>query len=653
MDDEDGFHEPNADEQRARLIAELSFEFMNASRPISSDLIWHTYYPELKRDSFSRRFLRDREDLAKCGVVLLDCDLEDGQNGWVIDERHSFAGESSLSNEDAYVLEVACRQLISDPTFPYPEDLRLALAKVNRSFRGLPPLALPAATSAQSPTLPTLEAAFDDRVACDITYRDAKGDESSRRICVLGLFGLRDSIYVVGASVAPGGSPDLGVVRDYKASRVMAAKPVKSVRYVIPEDFDIAEHVFLPFQLGPRSCDGVFFVSHARLADMRKDSLDRGEFEAAADGGAQWTVWISDVDAAASWAISEGIRPISPKGLVDAWSGLLHGHSAMKASGPVDPPVASGRRGRGRPGSFRLARDFIVLLSSLQREGDAITVPVVSDRLGISADEARFLIDSLVSINVSDGGYLPVSYDDEGIELMFGNGVKGRPLRLSRSETYALLAAMDRLGVADDDPVRQGIRLSVANASVASEEVERLLAPVGVPAAGESLHLCLRGLVDGRRVAFDYQGSHDDNPRHRVVEPSLVRRSGSAWLLDARDVDIDLPRTFRVDRMSDVVVTDEPFSPAQHVAAASDESRLVTLRLANPAYLNILEWPGLSVERVDGGVVIATISYLGGDWLPRHIAACGGTATTDDAELNSLVEAIIQKELASTGDEAR
>ena len=41
--------------------------------------------------------------------------------------------------------------------------------------------------------------------------------------------------------------------------------------------------------------------------------------------GTVWAVDVSDVSAAASWAVAMGIRPIAPEPLVAAWRGILEG----------------------------------------------------------------------------------------------------------------------------------------------------------------------------------------------------------------------------------------------------------------------------------------------------------------------------------------
>ena len=53
----------------------------------------------------------------------------------MVDERSSFVDSQTLSTRDAFILDMVCQPLLNDPSFPYAEDLRLALAKIDRSFQ--------------------------------------------------------------------------------------------------------------------------------------------------------------------------------------------------------------------------------------------------------------------------------------------------------------------------------------------------------------------------------------------------------------------------------------------------------------------------------------------------------------------------------------
>lgn len=312
------------------------------------------------------------------------------------------------------------------------------------------------------------------------------------------------------------------------------------------------------------------------------------------------------------------------------------------------PAVAqTKKRGRGRPGGLGLARDFLVLISSLDDAGDAVTIEAVTARLGIPVETARFLVEDLLGLNVIEGGYLPLVEDGDGVSLTSARGVRGRPLRLSRSETYAILTALDRLGIGEDDPLRQAIQTSFASAGIDAVEIERLLAPVGTPTAATTLSTCVRAAMARHEIEFDYRGGRDSEPRRRVVDPLSVHQADNTWYIDAIDVSLAAERTFRVDRMGKAVDTGRPFSATSALphAQAHSTPRPIRVTFHDRRYLDLLEWPGIETVSDDGNDVVATIDYLGGDWLPRHLMACAGTVDIADAAVRGRMDKLAQEAL--------
>lgn len=305
---------------------------------------------------------------------------------------------------------------------------------------------------------------------------------------------------------------------------------------------------------------------------------------------------------------------------------------------PSQDQATGRRRGRGRPGGFKLARDFLVLISSLDDEGDAVTIDTVATRLDIPSETARFLVENLLGLNVVEGAYLPLIDEGDRVSLMSSTGVKGRPLRLSHAETYAILTALDRLGVAETDPVRSAIQGSFANSDIDSVDVERLLSPVGTPVGAATLDTCVRAILSHHQLSFEYQGTRDAEPRQRVIEPIEVHQSNNAWCIDGIDISLGAERTFRIDRMRKAVDTGIAFSPDEARALEEPTARSISVVFRDASFLNILEWPGLRVVSETNGTVTADVAYRGGDWLPRHLMACGSSVEVVDEEVRGRMQ---------------
>ena len=178
------------DDERARRICSLALEFMNARAPIPSSELARCFYPSLSPDSFRRSFARDREVLAACGLLVTERGRSGGEALWAVDEDASFARGVELSPQDAAVLELSCQALLDDPAFPFSSDLRLALAKIARTFSdGLAFAASPDRREGRA--LGAIKDALVARSELELSYTDARGRASRRVVAPYGVFGLR------------------------------------------------------------------------------------------------------------------------------------------------------------------------------------------------------------------------------------------------------------------------------------------------------------------------------------------------------------------------------------------------------------------------------------------------------------------------------
>lgn len=315
---DDGFREPTEDEKTTRRVLSLAIVLINANRPLLTSEIRGEVYPDLSTAVFRKTFQRDRERLALCGMALRNGKKACDESTWLIDEESSLANRDALTSEEALTLDLLLAPLASDPSIPYAQDLRMALAKIDRSFDdSATHVYLPPEARQRNNSLTRVEGALAARHAITVRYVRSDESETNRTLAPYGLFHFRGDAYLVAAKM------DDGVVCDepphtYKLGRMHGVREIARLSYEIPADFDVRDYVKLPFQMGEASCEAVFEAQD----DMREDVLAAlASYESVHRDSdpRRLRTWISDVRIAASWAIAEGVVPIEPSTLVEEW----------------------------------------------------------------------------------------------------------------------------------------------------------------------------------------------------------------------------------------------------------------------------------------------------------------------------------------------
>lgn len=124
--------------------------------------------------------------------------------------------------------------------------------------------------------------------------------------------------------------------------------------------------------------------------------------------------------------------------------------------------------------------------------------------MGISA---RHLLELLIASRDDDGRYLSLvlSDDENEVSLAFDNGIKRHSIRLSLTETDAILAALNRCGVSDDDPLRKKIVSNYGQINIDEEGIERQSGPL----SSQQANTVIDALIAERTLTFLYQGNTD------------------------------------------------------------------------------------------------------------------------------------------------
>jgi proteasome accessory factor C len=195
-----------------------------------------------------------------------------------------------------------------------------------------------------------------------------------------------------------------------------------------------------------------------------------------------------------------------------------------------------------------------------------------------------------------------------------------RPMRPTAAEALRLVLTVDAVAevLGDELPALTSAAAKVRAALGVSERVADVLEPSTTSVVLE----VRRALARGRRVHLRYQGRGDDAPRDRIVDPWRVQVVAGEWYLQGHDQDAGDLRTFRLDRVADVAVTDEPVqvpAPAELPAPRyqpGEDDLAVTLEVTRAGrwLADVLDVDRIE-ETTDGGAVL----HLTTD-APRHVA---------------------------------
>jgi predicted DNA-binding transcriptional regulator YafY len=302
------------------------------------------------------------------------------------------------------------------------------------------------------------------------------------------------------------------------------------------------------------------------------------------------------------------------------------------------------------------------LLALLQRR-PSWTAAELAAELGVTDRSVRRDVERLRAL-----GYPVHATAGVGGGYQLGAGTRLPPLLLDDEEAIATavslrLASGSTVAGAGEAALRALAKLDQVMPPRLRAEVravhgatETLVSP-GVEIDAELLVTLARACRDAVRVRFRYAG-RDGEERERTVEPVRMVTTGRRWYLMARDVDRDDWRTFRLDRMREVVATTWRFRAREHPDPVAYVQRSVTeAPYRYLARVRMHAWPDRVRELVppqvgrveddrDGWCVLV----VGGenlDWLAVHVARLGFEADVLEPPELQEAAALLARRLAA------
>ena len=318
----------------ARRMLNLLFSLHVSPRPLTTSEIVDD--PEIgylgkksaTRDSRCKAFRRDRETLAEHGVHIREVLAQSAggiavneESAWAIDRERTHAAQGVLSPYDAEEIVCAIDQAFElhadDPTLWPLQTARTKLCEL----AGRDPSSPERANEGRA-DLKSIWNAFDRLKPVEFIYRDARGIEKKRMVDTYGMFTHGTHSYLVGFD------HDAEDLRTFRTDRILSAKHAPDTRpsYVIPAEFDVTGHQFLPFDFSRTAARPCTFTFPAGIAAEELAPITQGRGELAqSDDAWTWNIAVRDLDGAASFTLehaSLGMRAQAPSEL----AGLIRDH---------------------------------------------------------------------------------------------------------------------------------------------------------------------------------------------------------------------------------------------------------------------------------------------------------------------------------------
>lgn len=241
------------------------------------------------------------------------------------------------------------------------------------------------------------------------------------------------------------------------------------------------------------------------------------------------------------------------------------------------------------------------------------------DITGASLDEILEIVSSLA--DRESGARIICERRGERVVLT-GDAGRVLPLRLSAAEGAVLNHELESLGIEPQTAAR--IRRALLPEELGFNQ--RVFDTVAHGSHWQQLNCAIQ---DGVRCRISYRSMDDTRARERLVDPLRITTNGDQTYLIAWDVAVDEQRTYRMDKIEDMVLTDDsvvrhaPESATLHDSLAQAER---SARLLMPLDMaERLDWPGImSIEPDGASGATVNVRYGSERWLLSQVIAAGG-----------------------------
>jgi proteasome accessory factor BC len=655
-----------------KLIRQLSLiSFLMANRrPVSALEIKQEVegYSSMNDDAFARRFYADRAELESLGIALQVQKPGEGffeAELYALPPENYYLPEIEFSDEELAALRTALGLL--DGQFAYAEPLRLALQQVSwgrpspLTDGGSPPVDLaisPSGGRELSQRLSKIETAISRRKTVEFSYYTMERDEvSERKVDPYHLVFRGGEFYLIGHA------HERGAVRVFRLSRIRGKVSYATKAehdFPPPEDFDRRDFGSrADWQMGEIEGRARIFLRDRIAWLVERDFGAYGELRPASKSdGAPGKGTIFETDYASSRQLIGWLLPwrhnaqvLEPDDIADEAQERLEllrerhegeFEPAETVARPIAEPNGRGPRSNGRgespirPERFARLVTLAGLLIDAARSERTLRVDQVLDELKISDEELREDVAVLNVVNFGGGTYvLFADIGEEEIEVdtdTYGENF-ARPARLLPLEAKALVAAIDLFGDHLPEADLSSARKKIVEALGHDPSEEGLEIATG-PDDSEIVRTVNEAIAARRVLELQYYKENEDQFSKRLAEPYRLQNGVEGWYVVCWDQGKDDFRHFRLDRIKEAHLTEQPFEPRAELEGTPgldswltrgevDDARVARVWVS-PERARWLREERAVIEELADGAVVVELPYAGVAWLVREILGRAG-----------------------------
>lgn len=292
-----------------------------------------------------------------------------------------------------------------------------------------------------------------------------------------------------------------------------------------------------------------------------------------------------------------------------------------------------------------------------------ITYAEAATDLGVSVDQLRDDLNQLWMCGLpgyGPGDLIDFEFSGDTIEVTFTAGID-QPLRLTSPEATGVLVALRALldvpGVVDPEAARSAIAKIESAAGHAGHGAEGAAVDEQAPAESEAAAAVRTAVRTDKALAIDYYSASHDTLSSRVVDPIRVVLVADNSYLEAWCRSAEGVRLFRLDRIVDARLLDEPSVPPPPAVAAGPDTSLfdpdtadpslpvATLLVDRSAAWMFDYYPLRVLREFPDGSCEAAMTYASDQWMARFVLGFGSAVRVREPQ--ELADRVRQSAVAA------